>query len=362
MERDKINYKREVLALAKFSKRQYQQQEVLVNFLGWLDDPSNLYLYMEYFPLGDLEGHISQPISEEEVKDIAMNLLNGLCIIHAEHFAHRDLKPGNIFVVRKPPTARWWVKIGDFGIAKRVNHERTALQTSIGTPQYLAPEVSGDLDLDEPTSVYNNAVDIWSLGCVIYRIATQHNPFPARTDLRRFCSGRKPFPEEPLRNTMEPDGVKFVKALISPFPNERPSAQAASEMAWLQGDFSTVTQEVARARSDGKSTPNRRLYGTRQAQRPARVVNLSSDNSHVQEDRGNAHNQGPQQDAPQNSFNSNPRDNPTIEDAIRNMIRPELEKLRREGYPRHFFRRGNVQPGFPVPVATPYVSDSGKRP
>ncbi|PYI13309.1 kinase-like protein [Aspergillus violaceofuscus CBS 115571] len=260
MERDTIDYKREILALAKFSKPQYQQQEVLVNFLGWLDDPSNLYLYMEFFPLGDLESHISESIPEEEVKDITTNLLNGLRIIHAEQFTHRDLKPGNIFVARKPPGARWWVKIGDFGIAKRVNHERTALYTSIGTPKYTAPEVSGDLDTDEPTSIYDNAADMWSLGCVVFRIATQQDPFPTRRDVRRFCDGRVPFPDEPLQGKLGLDGVEFVKKSISPFPNERLSAEAALGTAWIQNRgvnmLAAEDDEWVDDSSDG-STPGR---------------------------------------------------------------------------------------------------------
>lgn len=232
MTRHGIDFKKEILALAKFSKPQYQQQEVLVKFLGWCEQPSNLFLYMEYFELGDLEGHITGSITEDDIKDISTNLLNGLRIMHREGFAHRDLKPGNIFVVQKPPAARWWVKIGDFGISKRVNHELTALYTSIGTPLYMAPEITGDLDTDEPTSKYNNAVDMWSLGCVVYKVATQAVPFPARRDLRRFCIGG-PFPEQPLLDRITADGTEFVKRLLVPDPRDRLSAESALQTSWL---------------------------------------------------------------------------------------------------------------------------------
>jgi serine/threonine protein kinase len=232
MTRHGIDFKKEILALAKFSKPQYQQQEVLVKFLGWCEQPSNLFLYMEYFELGDLECHITTSITEDDIKDISTNLLNGLRIMHHEGFAHRDLKPGNIFVVQKPPAARWWVKIGDFGISKRVNHELTALYTSIGTPLYMAPEITGDLDTDEPTSKYNNAVDMWSLGCVVYKVVTQVVPFPARRDLRRFCIGG-PFPEQPLLDRITADGTEFVKSLLVPDPRDRLSAESALQTSWL---------------------------------------------------------------------------------------------------------------------------------
>ncbi|KAL2809259.1 armadillo-type protein [Aspergillus granulosus] len=241
MTRDGIDYKKEILALAKFSKPQYQQQQVLVQFLGWLEDPSDLFLYMEYFKLGDLEGHITESITEDDVKDITTNLLNGLRIMHHEGFAHRDLKPGNIFVVQKPPTASWWVKIGDFGISKRVNHELTALYTSIGTRLYMAPEVTGDLDTDEPTSKYDNAVDIWSLGCVVYKVATQGVPFRAPRDLRRFCAGGS-FPEQPLLERIAADGVAFVKSLLVANPQNRLSAESALKVPWLLQRERNATQ------------------------------------------------------------------------------------------------------------------------
>jgi serine/threonine protein kinase len=48
---------------------------------------------MEYFPFGDLDQHISSISNEDEVKQIAIDLLEGLSIMHSEGFTHRDLKP-----------------------------------------------------------------------------------------------------------------------------------------------------------------------------------------------------------------------------------------------------------------------------
>jgi calcium/calmodulin-dependent protein kinase I len=57
--------------------------------------------------------------------------------MHAEGYAHRDLKPQNVFVVQKQP--QWWVKLGDFGLSKQ-RTEQTAFRTQAGTQQYMAPE------------------------------------------------------------------------------------------------------------------------------------------------------------------------------------------------------------------------------
>ena len=88
--------------------------------------------------------------------------------MHSEKFIHRDLKPHNIFVVETQPY--FWVKIGDFGITKRITNDQMTLKTEIGTLDYLAPEVLGYVD--EETSRYTNSVDIcfeaWSR-CQFYR-------------------------------------------------------------------------------------------------------------------------------------------------------------------------------------------------
>lgn len=207
-----VDYKKELLALTKFSKQKYQQEEVLVTFLGWFEDAENLFLSMEYFGLGDLENHISESMTENEIKDITTDILNGLCIMHSENFAHRDVKPSNIFVVQRPPNSRWWVKIGDFGISKRAQ-DGVKLLTQTGTPGYQAPEVCGYLEADDQTSVYDKAVDIWSLGCVVYQISTQTLPFPKPGDILKFCNGRLHFPEQALSAKMDMDGVNFVKSL-----------------------------------------------------------------------------------------------------------------------------------------------------
>lgn len=239
----KIDYRKELLALAKFSKPQYRQEEVLVDFLGWYEDDTNLFISMEYFSLGDLEPHITASITIDDVKDITTNLLTGLRIMHSEGFAHRDLKPSNIFVVEKPPASNWWVKIGDFGISKRVRSDETAFRTSLGTSAYQAPEVGGYFETDDPTSVYDNAVDIWSLGCVIYKIATETELFPRPRDLMRFCENRVPFPDQLLLAKLDKDGVDFVKSLVIPNPRERISAEKGLGGLWLsQGRRRAIPQ------------------------------------------------------------------------------------------------------------------------
>jgi len=74
----------------------WTEAAVFVEFFGWFQDGSDVFLAMEYLPLGDLETSVierSGKISEYEARDIAEQILLGLEIMHAQSFVHRDLKP-----------------------------------------------------------------------------------------------------------------------------------------------------------------------------------------------------------------------------------------------------------------------------
>ena len=226
----KVDYRRELKALTEFSKPKYRQKGVFVDFLGWWDNNESVFLAMEYFPLGNLEDNIPSglPYGPGTV-EILYQLLEGLEIMHAEGFAHRDLKPANIFVVQKTPW--WWVKIGDFGISKRIQNQDTSLRTYTGTHDYMAPEFFGyGVDIDEERSDYTHAVDLWALGCVLYKVCTGTVPFPSYPNLRplqRYCSGQDAVPGKTLQSGRWPWPkliVDLIMALLNPRPSQRPSA------------------------------------------------------------------------------------------------------------------------------------------
>ena len=193
---------------------------------------------MEYFPLSDLSTHMSSPFPSHSIKEIATQILQALKIMHGEGYAHRDLKPANIFVVQASPN--WWIKIGDFGISKRVENSETNLRTCVGTQDYMAPEFFGyvdDEEIDEESSAYTNAVDLWALGCIIYKLYTHQVPFPSRENflpLKRYSMGMRPFPVQLLRdNGAGIETVGFLVRLLEPRPGRRLTAQEALETAWL---------------------------------------------------------------------------------------------------------------------------------
>jgi len=79
--------------------------------------------------------------------------------LHNNRIIHRDLKLGNIFLGKDLQ-----VKLGDFGLAAKLEFEGEKKRTICGTPNYIAPEV-----IDGKTG-YSYEVDIWSIGALIYTL------------------------------------------------------------------------------------------------------------------------------------------------------------------------------------------------
>ncbi|KAL9607495.1 MAG: hypothetical protein Q9167_007588 [Letrouitia subvulpina] len=115
-------------------------------------------LILEYYPLGNLKDqHKSMPFDTDEVLLILLQGLDALKYIHEKGFAHRDIKPENILVESREPFS---IRIADFGLSKDTSEQ---LVTLAGTHYYAAPEIY------RQRRDYTQAVDIWSLGMVIYR-------------------------------------------------------------------------------------------------------------------------------------------------------------------------------------------------
>ncbi|KAM0520501.1 hypothetical protein ACHAPE_002894 [Trichoderma viride] len=194
----KDNYVSELKAIAKFSQKRYSK--CFVKFLGWYDDDAlNLYIAMEYVPLGDLQKYMDKPglIDEADVREISFQVLEGLSYMHREGFAHRDIKPDNVLIRSQPPNSKWWVKISDFGISKRVEGSIKVVSSIKGTIPYMAPE----LLFHEPSSsspINHQTADMWALGEMAYRLLTKTAIFPTHNALVSYLVVSKPSKPIPL--------------------------------------------------------------------------------------------------------------------------------------------------------------------
>merc|ERR1712088_717777 len=104
-------------------------------------------------------------ITEPETRYYMKQMLLGVQYLHDNKIIHRDLKLGNIFL-----NDNMEIKLGDFGLATKVDYEGERKRTLCGTPNYIAPEVL-------TKKGHGFEVDIWSTGCIMYTLLVGKPPF-----------------------------------------------------------------------------------------------------------------------------------------------------------------------------------------
>ncbi|MFJ2587415.1 tetratricopeptide repeat protein [Streptomyces sp. NPDC087538] len=180
-----------------------------------------LYLVMELLDGRNLsqllEDNKQHPLPVPDVVDIAEQVADALGYTHQQGVVHRDLKPANIMRL-----ADGTVKICDFGIA-RLGHDvgftsrLTGTGIAMGTPHYMSPEQISGGQIDHRS-------DLYSLGCVLYEIATGVPPFDL-DDAWSVLVGHRDTQPRPLRtHRAELPGFfdRVVLELLAKTPEERP--------------------------------------------------------------------------------------------------------------------------------------------
>ena len=194
------------------------------------------YIAMEFIPGETLQQRLDRtgPLDVPELLKIGRQIAEGLAAAHTQGLIHRDIKPGNILIESSPSQN---VKITDFGLARAAD-DASISQSGIiaGTPMYMAPEQAQGDKID-------HRADLFSLGSVLYTMASGRPPFRANSTLavlKRVTEDTpRPIPE------IIPEVPQWICDLISRLHAKNPEDRLSSarEVADLLGQGSAAIQQ-----------------------------------------------------------------------------------------------------------------------
>jgi len=206
------------------------------------EEEGSCYIVMDFARHGDLREKILRhkglgscaSTSEAASKYVGRQLIGGLTYMHNRRVIHRDLKAENILVTNIQPApgglnfSLYDVKISDFGLATWLDIVGELL-TPCGTPNYLAPEIMKDN--------YDERIDFWSFGVVVYMMLCGDFPFemyqdPA--DVERLL--QQSVKESPAWQAVSDNAKDFVCGLLVFDPELRLCHGSCLRHAWMSGE------------------------------------------------------------------------------------------------------------------------------
>lgn len=196
--------------------------ENIVRYYGSSTNEDTINIFLEYVPGGSVQTMLKSygPFEEPLIRNFIRQVLIGLSYLHGEDIIHRDIKGANILIDIKGT-----VKIGDFGISRKVNQiededeteRKSARRASLqGSVYWMAPEVVKQ-------TAYTKKADIWSVGCLVVEMFTGKHPFPEFSQMQAiFKIGTHISPQIPEWCTEE--AKQFLKKTFEVNYKERPDA------------------------------------------------------------------------------------------------------------------------------------------
>lgn len=208
----KSRAKQKLISEIKIHKSLHHPQ--IVAFEHYFEDTENVYILLEMCQNQTLNELLKRRkrLTEIEVQCYIVQLIKALKYLHSHRVIHRDLKLGNLFL-----TDKMELKVGDFGLATKLDFEGERKRTVCGTPNYIAPEI-----LDGKTG-HSYEVDIWSLGVIIYTLIIGKPPFETqdvKTTYKRIKMNAYSFPDGAV---ISEAGKSLIIEILVTDPTKRPT-------------------------------------------------------------------------------------------------------------------------------------------
>jgi polo-like kinase 1 len=186
----------------------------IVAFEHYFEDTENVYILLEMCASQSLNELLKRRkrLTEIEVQCYMVQIIKALKYLHSHRVIHRDLKLGNLFL-----TDKMEVKVGDLGLATKLEFEGERKRTVCGTPNYIAPEI-----LDGKQG-HSYEVDIWSLGVICYTLIIGKPPFETqdvKTTYKRIKMNAYSFPEAAI---ISDPAKALISEILVTDPVKRPN-------------------------------------------------------------------------------------------------------------------------------------------
>ena len=220
--KDKEEAQKEIKVLASLN------HPYIVKYIESFQERGTLHIVMEYADGGDLSQKIERSgkglMKESDILKDFIQIALAIKYIHDRKILHRDLKGQNIFLLKDGT-----IKLGDFGIARVLDHTMQVCRTQIGTPYYLSPEICQGRN-------YNSKTDIWSLGCILYELCTLKHAFEApnmNALLMNIIKGKF----TPISSNYSQEIRDLVDRMLVKEPEKRPSINQILTLPFIKGQL-----------------------------------------------------------------------------------------------------------------------------
>jgi len=186
----------------------------IIRLISYSENSKRLYIIMEYGSEGNLFRLLRKKgnFTEHEAFFYFIQTCSAIHFLHRHKIMHRDIKPENLLITKEGA-----LKLCDFGCCTRYSDKRKT--DSFGTVEYMAPEVARHEEYDEK-------IDVWSLGVLLYEMLHGHTPYKERINTKHF--------PKPFFNQLSEDVKELIEALLNNDASKRPEVWEVFNYPWVR--------------------------------------------------------------------------------------------------------------------------------
>ncbi|KAJ8290465.1 hypothetical protein GJAV_G00013180 [Gymnothorax javanicus] len=221
------------------------QHDNIIAYFNHFMDKNTLLIELEYCNGGNLYDKINHQkgklFSEETVIWYLYQIASAVAHIHNVGVLHRDIKTLNIFLTKTN-----LIKLGDYGLAKKLGSQLSMAESFVGTPYYMSPELCQGVK-------YSFKSDIWAVGCVLFELLTLTRTFEATNPLNlcvKIVQGN--WTMEVNSDVYSSELIKLLYTCLDQDPEKRPTADQILDQPILSCRKEELKEKVALLNSANK--------------------------------------------------------------------------------------------------------------